>query len=270
MIKLGDIDRSCAEYKLFILTRKLVDFCNCEEFEKVDVEDFKELTATFVNKWSLIIGSCKPKVHITSHFSDLLNKFSIFKLYSTVRQERLHQLLKLFVSGSNNYGSLSIQMLTSWAINFLQKSFKVDLKEELIGSYLPEEFQKYIPEELTRLVNNQVLNVYSSIVIRNGLEIKKDSIYLYNYNSSTGLPQFLKVKYIIKQNEIFKIICQPLITIEFLKIIYCFRVTFEQSLRELNVSQVYYKPLIHINISNYDLIIKNFHIPLRYSKVYDN
>lgn len=271
-----NIKRDSNEWKLYIQLRKIVDFLESDFYDKKDVEIVQKDIEHFVYNYSFIIQHVKPKVHVLTHIEKLIKEFSVLKLLSTLRLERLHKLNKTAIKTSQNFISLPLQVVKFWALNFTQNSFTFELIKTPKVEYNNNEILKYVPNLLLKFLDKESqLIVYTDYQLNNLLLIEEYSFFLINYNDENGLPVFIKIDFIFEQAGKTKFICKIIKTLEFIKNIYSFKVRILDDYVEYSeenlVDQIkFHKKLFYLKLSTgTELINKNFYIPYEFSKNYD-
>lgn len=257
----------------------MVDLLESHYYERSDIKILNEDIELIIYNWSIIMDKVKPKLHITQHFQDLIEEFSVLKAASTLRLERLNRFNKMQTQNSQNYYSLPKQIIEKWTINFILNSFNFK-KDELVKSvFKPAEFEIYFKHEFENVLpfvdQSSDLEMLKYCQFDNGQIIEENSFYLLDYiGEDSQLPEFIKVSFIFRQNSVLKFICKKIKTIQFCKSVYAFKAKQNPEYQEFNeefLSKIkFQKKLAVISFHDFDIINKSFYIPYRFSKIYDN
>lgn len=244
---------------------KIINFSDddCQDFNKQFSKMFSSSNTSF-------------KVHHIIHYAMAIKAFGPLFYYSTLRYERVHQLLKKVVKSSQSYLNLSNQIANRWAILNLIKSnhLNVDLnKDDIFDIYEKGNLNlnPKIPQELLRMIdtNHDLIVLNSSII--NDLNLKKNEIYLIGYTSPNSLPIFFIINYLIQQNNEVKILGHIINCTEFYQRVLCFKVRQNSELIELDISKIkFHEPVSIFNTVAGHLININFYIPLKYFEIYSH
>lgn len=138
-----------------------------------------------------------------------------------MRYERVHQLLKNVIKGSQNFTALTKQIANRWSILNLIKLNKLYVNSDTDDVFVAGTFNTKIPDDLSEKIDlNDDLFVFDSIKL-NHLNINKNEVYLYEYSSSNSLPIFIIINYITKQNNTTKIFGHKIVCLEIFERILC-------------------------------------------------
>lgn len=222
----------------------------------------------------LFTGNTPFKVHNIDHYPEATEEFGCLFYYSTIRYERVHQLIKRFVQSSNNNTSLPQQICYKWVvvnlINLNQKA-TVEKSDDIYEIYESSDYGNDVPDNFARFIdrdrNCTALNSFNL----NGSLIKINEIYLYKrYSiSSNPFPIFVRILGILKQDDSVKIVGKHIFCIKYHERVQAFEVIEREEISLVDRIE-WHKSINVISANGSYLIIQNFYVPyehlLKYSK----
>ena len=107
------------------MLRKIVNVCLSTKIYEIDIDEFEADCRKFNHQFSRIFrfGNTPFKVHHLLHYA--IWSFGPLFFYSTIRYERVHQLMKRLIRESQNFSTLPKQITTKSAIlNLINESKK--------------------------------------------------------------------------------------------------------------------------------------------------
>lgn len=269
------IKRESNIWKLHILLRKIINFVLSPEVVKDDLTEFESDCRLFNHQFSRLFSGNTPfKVHNIDHYAEATEDFGCLFYYSTMRYERVHQLMKKFVQSSQNYTSLPQQICYKWVVVNLIKfnENRQEKQDDILEIYDNNSYENGdLPERFLQFIDQSRECIALKSFMLNGTLIEDKNIYLYKrYNSTppNHFPIFVRIVAILKQAET-KILARFITCSKYYERIQAFEVHENQDLRIIDKVE-WHKSIKVINASNSYLILQNFYVPYEYQTKYTN
>lgn len=258
------------QFKILIQLRQLVDFCNSTFYEKEDLQTFNRMVKNFLFNLAEVTNHVTFKPHYLSHYVENIEIFGPLFFLRTLRYERQHQLLKKMVKNSNAFQSYPLQMAGQWLLYFLKNGFVDEDKERVYEIYNGAEIEKFVDSDYHPFIDKNVDLLVLKWVLTDYVRIEEKMVFLYSYSEKNNLPMFILISKIFKQNNQVKIIGKKLLSKRFINDLYSFEVDLDEELIEIDLVGLHHHlNLLFVNFKNLSLIVKNFYIPFRFSKIYE-
>lgn len=260
------IDRNLEIWKLHLLLKRILNFVLSPEVLKDDLTEFEAECRLFNLQFSRLFTDRTPfKVHNIDHYSQATENFGCLFYFSTMRYERVHQLMKRFVHSSNNT-SLPQQICYKWVVvNLIRQEQPADDDDDIFEIYEPNSVS-YQNGDLSPTIINYIDQSRECMVLKttrlNDVLIEQGEIYLYkrcDASPTNPLPVFVRIVAIVKQSQV-KVLGKFIGCNKYFDRIQAFEVGNESDLQEIDKVE-WYKPIKVIKTRNCLLIIKNFYIP---------
>lgn len=256
-------------WKLYLLLRRIINFCYSTTVYEIDLGQFEYECKIFNRAFFNIFNQSRTpfKVHHIQHYAHAIKSFGPLFYLSTLRYERVHQLLGRLVRGSQNFTTLPKQIAMRWSLISLMNLSKPEITDDSIYEcYEVAEIKDNVCSNLHGLINLSSELIVLNNAIVNDLEIKANQIYLIQYNQSTEnlLPLFARICHIFKQNDQIKIVGKYLNAEQYFPTVDCSKVVEKEAFCEINCSSIKYHKDVQIIKTNFGLLISNcFYIPFQ-------
>lgn len=277
-ILMHSISKNSNEWKLYLLLRKIVNFLLSPSFLREDIEVLEQDIKKFCLNYSFFFSSGTFKVHHLTHYVMAIYAFGPLFFYSTLRYERVHQFIKRLVKNSQNFGTLPHQIAHSWATQFSISLLNVKKPEyeNVDREYEPSQFDSKIPPYILQLIDRSINLIILKSALINDIDIEQNKIFLYKYKTSNEnyYPLFIKIEFIIKQNNVIKLVARPLHTNRFLKTLNCFEIKEIENNSHCFIASAdqfkYHKSLNFVNTEIGLLVPITFYIPYTLYNLYSD
>ena len=262
--------KSSSLWKLYLLLRRIICVCFSTQMMQIDLDQFEIECRKFNNIFFKMFetnNNAPFKVHHIKHYPTAIRWFGPLFFLSTLRYERVHQLLGRLVSTSQNFITQPKQISERWALMSLinLNENQQPIQDDIFEIYSTDEIRSNVYPSLHPFIDfEQELVILNKTEI-NDLEIEPEAIYLYEFAQtvSNPLPLFVIICHIIKQGQEIKLIGKAIHSTSYFPSLDIYKVEQNQNLVIIDANQIkYHKSYQIINTSLGNMINRTFYVPL--------
>lgn len=204
------------------------------------------------------------KMHNLSHYADCIRQFGPLLFLSTCKYERLHQLMKSFVSGSFNKRNPPYSTISSYAKVWFNHAFDDKSSSDLLKFISHEDIHEDIPAEFRTFIDCESDLDELKQLVQFDIEFKKEFLFVYYAHdvNNRQLPLFARVKRLFYQHNQYIILARLMKTISFDKNSHYYIVESESNHSQVQLEPKnlpWYKNLRLHKHKDRDVIERDFH-----------